>query len=355
VRILELSLNNFRGIKEGSINFKNLNILIGSNNSGKTTILEGLFLTPNPFRRVPYGETAISVLSSLHSTLYSEAYAFLFHNYKDDLASITYSNNSKVKIIFQKEGSLIGVYMEENDKTYFLGRLSRDSKREEYDNLRECERENGKLRAKLSLLNIPTTDFISKTIGETIYFHPLLMKHIWNYFSYNWVEFRNAGLTSKIAKKISEAVAGEYDDLLLEPFIGNQQAIYVRTKDSRGIRLGDLGSGVQVLVTLMLLYEFIKPEILLIDDIESHMNPTLLIHSTSWFENVLRNGTKLIISTHSLEATKFIAGSLEEYKPQITLLALNNGILKSRNFSLEEIENLEKKGIDARVSEGILI
>jgi predicted ATP-dependent endonuclease of OLD family len=49
VPTLKLIFKNFRGIREGSIDLKNLNILIGGNNSGKTTVLEGLFLIPNPF------------------------------------------------------------------------------------------------------------------------------------------------------------------------------------------------------------------------------------------------------------------------------------------------------------------
>ncbi|MCU4139656.1 MAG: ATPase/GTPase [Methanophagales archaeon] len=52
---MKLSIRNFRGIKKGEIDFKDLNILIGGNNSGKTTVLESLFLVPNPLRYVPYG------------------------------------------------------------------------------------------------------------------------------------------------------------------------------------------------------------------------------------------------------------------------------------------------------------
>ena len=181
------------------------------------------------------------------------------------------------------------------------------------------------------------------------------MKLVWGFLRDHWVELRSKGLTSRVAKRISKGVAGDYDDLLLEPFIGNMLTIYVRTKDAHGLRLGDLGSGVQVLTTLMLVYEFLKPRMLLIDDIESHMNPMLLTHVVYWFSEVLKNGTMLVVSTHSLEAAKFIAGTLEEFEPQIILLSLREGKLRSRNLSLDEVEELEEAGIDVRVSEGILI
>jgi predicted ATP-dependent endonuclease of OLD family len=52
--ITKLRIKNFRGIKEGEIELAPLTILLGGNNSGNTTILEALFLAPNPFREVPY-------------------------------------------------------------------------------------------------------------------------------------------------------------------------------------------------------------------------------------------------------------------------------------------------------------
>ena len=352
---LRLELENFKGIKEGSLNLESLNILIGGNNSGKTTVLESLFIAPNPLRNVFRGP-AISVLNSLHSTLGSEAYVFLFHNYTGDSARISCSDGSKVEIRFQRAGDNIEVYMIENNDAYFIGTLEAASggvTRGRLESVRVSE--DGSLKRAGTIMDVNVANFVSKTIGETIYFHPLLMKSIWEYFRYYWVEFRSLGLTSKIAKKISEGGAGNYDDLLLEPFIGNQQTIYVRTRDGRGIRLGDVGSGVQVLTTLMLLYEFVKPKMLLIDDIESHMNPSLLVHATYWFGDVLQDGTKLIISTHSLDAAKFIAGSLEDYGPKITLMALRNGVLSSRNLSIEEVGDLEKAGIDIRMGEWVLL
>jgi len=357
---LKLIFKNFRGIREGSIDLKNLNILIGGNNSGKTTVLEGLFLIPNPLRYVPYGteERAVSVLSSLHATLGSEAYVFLFHNYSGDLASIYFSNESEVETVFQRKGDSIEVYMKEGAKAYYIGGLSGESKKVLDVNILlevPVDPTGRMLQQTMMRTNIGASSFVSKNVGETVYFHPLLMKSIWEYFRNHWVEFRNRGLTSKVAKMISEGITEEYDDLLLEPFIGGQQAIYVRTKDARGIRLGDLGSGVQVLATLMLLQEFVKPKILLIDDMESHMNPSLMMHAASWFGEILEKGSKIVISTHSLEAAKFIAGALEEHEPQITLLALRDGILSSKNLSLDEVENLEKAGIDVRVSGGILL
>lgn len=356
---LKLAIKNFRGIKEGSLNFEELNILVGGNNSGKTTVLEASFLSPNPLRYIPYvrGVSAIGILNSLHSTL-GEAHAFLFYDYSSDSANITCSNEYwKSKVEFCREGEEIGVYVEEENVAYYLGYLSRSSKDIwTASGLVIADRdEKGKLR-RTGSEDRSSVYFVSEKIGEVFYFHPTLMKRIWDYFKDNWIDFRNAGLTVKVAESISEGIAERYDDLLLEPFVGGSQTIYARrAKDAHGIRLGDMGDGTQVFVTLMLLCEFSRPKILLIDDIESHINPALLMHITSWLGDILDNGTRLIISTHSLETAKFIADVLEEYKTQIILLALREGILGSKNLSLEGVENLERAGIDIRMSEGVLL
>jgi recombinational DNA repair ATPase RecF len=80
--IERLLLEGFRGVKTGDIQLAPLTILVGPNNSGKTSILKALFLLPNPLRKVPYGDhTAASLLEHIHRTLDSAGYAFLFHNY----------------------------------------------------------------------------------------------------------------------------------------------------------------------------------------------------------------------------------------------------------------------------------
>jgi len=348
-KTLKLTLKNFRGIKEGSLEFKRVNIMIGGNNSGKTTVLESLFLAPNPLRYVPYGvsKSAVGVLNDVHSTLNSAANISLFHGYTGDLASITMSHESgTVSTEFHTQGDRIEVLIKEGERCYRAGYLVKSS------NVESAEHQL--LVKGAGYIDKDPRTFYSEVIGESLYFHPCLMKHAWEYFQRQWVDYRASGLTAKVAKEVSEGVAGEYDDLLLEPFVGGAYTLYVRDRQGRGIRLGDLGTGAQVFATLLLLYESSRPRMLLIDDIESHMNPALLMRITSWFMSILRD-TMLCVSTHSLETAKLIAGALEDYEPQIKLLDLHEGVLRARDFSLEEVEELEKIGIDVRVGKGVLI
>jgi len=112
--IKKLKLHNFRGIKNGEIELDNLTILLGSNNSGKTTILEALFLAPNPLRDVPYSpSTAVTVLHELHKTLESQGYAFLLYKYASDEAIIQWNEQDYLKMIATENE----IYLETNKAT----------------------------------------------------------------------------------------------------------------------------------------------------------------------------------------------------------------------------------------------
>jgi predicted ATP-binding protein involved in virulence len=80
--IERLRLENFKGIVQGEIELAPLTILLGANNSGKTTILEALFLAPNPFRKVPFmvrgGDKAINVIGDFIKLLKVAGFSFSY-------------------------------------------------------------------------------------------------------------------------------------------------------------------------------------------------------------------------------------------------------------------------------------
>src|SRR5574341_2416433 len=102
--VKRLKLENFRGVKKGEIELGDLTILVGSNNSAKTTILEALFLMPNPLRNVPYygsgGDfTAASLIHDMHQTLDSQGYVFLLYKYIVDEATVGWDDVNYLKFV----------------------------------------------------------------------------------------------------------------------------------------------------------------------------------------------------------------------------------------------------------------
>ncbi|RLG84617.1 MAG: hypothetical protein DRO18_06940 [Thermoprotei archaeon] len=95
-----IRLRNFRGVIKGDLRLSPLTILIGPNNSGKTTILEALLLLHGLNRDIA-GIYSLDVSSRLHRVLKSEGLDYLIYGYgaKVKNAVITYLIRDKYRHI----------------------------------------------------------------------------------------------------------------------------------------------------------------------------------------------------------------------------------------------------------------
>jgi AAA15 family ATPase/GTPase len=350
VPMKQLVIKNFRGIKEGTIELSPLTILLGANNSGKSTILEALFLAPNPLRDVPYiaedrfnqyDNNALNAIYYLHKTLEYRGYAFILHNYNSEITEIEHDfDDSKNILRFINEKN--GIFVYSNKQIRALG--SRKIGNKEYSFFAILQNNNIGYEAS-------NRDIIT---SETLLINPNLTKPIFEYIKRYWGPIVNTKILRDVANIASELSPEIYMDFTLEPLIGGSLELYAYLKDGRRVRLGDLGAGMQTYILSRILCEWVKPKIILWDDIESHLNPRILRHIAEWFSDLLKNGKQIIISTHSLEAAKLIAGVNEE-DTSICLTLLEDSYLKTKNIKLKELENLENAGIDPRVAEAFFL
>ncbi len=347
--ITKLSIKNFRGIKEGEIELAPLTILLGGNNSGKSTILEALFLAPNPFRRVPYvigsHTSAAEVIHAMHETLNSEGYAFLLYNYVASQAEIGCKGDGDDYLLLFT-GKYPNIFVSTNkQKTGALYQATIDGEMIETHNI-------GRMPMSEALLI--GGEVLELFIDNTLLISSRLVKMGYQYLQRNWASIINLGICKKVAEDVSGLVYDNYKDITIEPFLGSGLAIYGFLEDGRRIRLGDLGEGVQSYIIARILYELEKPKVLLWDDIEAHLNPRMLLSIAEWFYDLIENGNQIIITTHSLEAARTIAG-LNEEKAAIYLTSLEKSTLKTKRLTLKEMEEFIEAGIDVRVAEPLLL
>ena len=342
--IERLLLEGFRGVKTGEIHLAPLTILVGPNNSGKTSILEALFLLPNPLRKVPYGDhTAASLLEHMHRTLDSAGYAFLFHNY-DYTAGTTRLGCDAYGEHYTLELASWGKYI------YLITNANLRSKTTWYDGKTvNCF---GALSPAESGLSIH--DDMTYILGDSLLLNPRLTEEAISYLRSNWVSIINRGITKKVAQEASQLTYDAYEDLTIEPYLAGRYAVYAYMKDGRRVRLGDLGDGLQSYMVSRILYEVSRPQLLLWDDVEAHFNPRILHAVALWIGDLLREGRQAVVSTHSLEAVRIIAGVNEEHA-KIQLTHLKDGQLKLRTLTVKEVEELAKAGVDVRVGEQLLL
>jgi predicted ATPase len=329
--IHQLRLRNFKGVVEGEAELDKLTILVGPNNSGKTTILEALFLAPNPLRQVPYvPTTAVQLLLEYHKTLSEKGYAFLLNKY--------IANNMVIKVddrelLFTKiNGSGIAVkvtYLSQSGETGILdlGYLRPDGSVEVRSNVQIAD--------------------------NTLLLSTKLAKFAHEYLQSRWIEISNTRAPALISREVSRFVSEEYVNVTAEPFTAGSMTFYAMLADGTRVRLSDLGAGVHLYVVNRLLYEHYRPDVVLWDDLETHFNPRLLTHVAEWFADLVEEGKQVIVSTHSLEVVEKIIAFVED--ATVLLTSLRDGKLKVRRVKPDELEEWAKAGIDPRYAEVFLL
>ncbi len=188
---------------------------------------------------------------------------------------------------------------------------------------------------------------------QTLLVSPKLIQPAYEYLRREWASIVNTRVSRRIAKEISKLSPEQYSDFTMEPVIGGQLDINAYLEDGRRIRLGDLGEGIQSYLLTRILFEIYQPKMLLWDDIESHLNPRMLIALADWFRELIKSGHQVILSTHSLELARVIGGVNEE-ETKICLSSLKNGELQTKLMTLGELENYKSLGIDVRAAEVLL-
>ena len=203
-----------------------------------------------------------------------------------------------------------------------------------------------------------STSYRSSESAKCLFMKPHLANLALEYMRMKWASIRGRGLTGKAADELSKLVNEDYDDLTLEPHIGEGLSLNVILRKSKvGVRLSDMGDGMRMLATAMLLWELSGAELLLWDDVEAFMSPSSLIYISGWMAELVERGAQVIVATHSREAAKLLVGMAEEFgqEARVVLLALKNGLLRYKVLTLDKLEALEAAGVDVRMAEGFII
>ena len=188
---------------------------------------------------------------------------------------------------------------------------------------------------------------------NTLLLSTKLVKFAHEYLRLFWMDIVNAGITASVAKEISEFVSEDYANITAEPYVSGVLSLFAMLSNGTRVRLSDLGAGVHLYIVNRLLYEHYKPEVVLWDDLETHLNPRLLSHVAEWFADLVEEGKQVIVSTHSLEVVETLTAFVED--AAVLLTSLRDGKLKVRKLGTKELEEWVKAGIDPRYAEALML
>ncbi|XRO77395.1 ATP-dependent nuclease [Methanocaldococcus sp. 10A] len=322
-------IKEFRGIKElkNPIKLSKFNILIGKNNSGKTAILESLFLFPHPRRTYKLlANRSVSVLDFISSG--RNGIKSLVYKY-DGLAEVdfdvTLNNKShEWKIVVESKGT-INVFKDNKKCNRFDGKflefLIDDQKPETSNNIE-----------KISIDNL-----------EIVYFpyDSTFIKALDDFLSYNEEKIIKNDIHTKVANSISEVLDEKFTEIVLK-----KDGWYLRREDASYIHVNDMGDGVKKVVRTMLILELLKPKLILWDDFDTAMHPSMIKNLLNYLS---KGDWQVVMTTHSIDVLYYML-DLDDIE-DIQIIALKkdgSDIFGHRTFSIDDIEDIIDANLDPR-------
>lgn len=322
IHIKEFSVDNYRGIKSLYLdNFSDINIIVGNNNSGKTSLLESILLmsSPSDFSNVLVVSRMRDRIRNPFrgsSTMF-DSFLYLFNKANNELDIKLYMLLDKTPVKMRISGQI-------NSAIFDLEDIIKDKEeRRNYQvyakNLIESEEVevfNGELSwtiedGQASFLEYNNVEDINyhrytkmlefrpkKPIIKTV--HLSIIDHIVDN------TFRNITRDSSITQEVVRVLNAFDDDIVNLKIVEDDNKRYVQTVESKSMGnmpLAVYGDGIKKIIAIANAIVGAKNGILLIDEIETSIHKSAMAKVYSWMiETIKKYNVQLFMTTHSMEA-----------------------------------------------------
>ena len=322
-----LDLQEFRGIRKlenPPMKLAKFNVLIGRNNSGKTSVLEALALLPDPNGIVPLtNRRRMEVLKG-------------YHGYRADF--FTYGYSGTAMISYDVGSSTSSLFIESSGEASF-----KTSNRADVPDGSGYRAEGGGFRIGKPPTSL--SDVITSYYSDEL--HELLQDSMTA--ESNWKVVEKVRAHNKVLKEvISPSVTEKYTEVLPH-FLDKHWILQARKEFPDGsssfVRLTELGRGLQRVIVPLLYFEATNPNIALWDDIEAGMHPSLLENVLRW---LFRKDWQMVMSTHSIDVLTAIA-KIQSNDTQIIMLSKSSDdLLSYKILNMDSFTDLIDTGQDPR-------
>lgn len=347
-----ITVQKLRGIKKCTIeDLDEVNILIGKNGAGKSTVLEAIYLAsawvePRDELRNEYkADYIISRRFGRGSWQQSRNVLWFVTNTDEDIEMEIRFNNEKhlkFKIPYFVGDSKISIWL--------------NGKWEEYDGYNFAE--NALLNSRLRVYYPSLEKIREKFSEEEIKFLRNITLIDYNFLSQPkyieeriWPKLLQGRLDKLIISMIKQGFEPEAEDLTYIPIAGNYALALKLPKTV--IRVDDLGDGARSAILLASALTIVKNTVALIEDPETHQHPGGLSTIMDFALKMTKeNRLQLIITTHSIELVNIMRRLCEKNNLKLKLFFLdrdNNGVVDVRTLESIDVDILAKLGLDPRL------
>lgn len=364
--IEQINIKNYRGIAQGEISgLTDINIFIGRNNSGKSTLLEAFYLMgagnqfdpliyllkdPNQKRML----TRLNILGSRRNEYYPGFPNTLWYKYNQNEKieiNLSFDNKEKLDLAGLLENKtpifLIGRKLDTNKFKVFYKSIGMSNtfvpSNDVYD--LNTNTKTGPLDIVINNLK-SCLDFISNTImfDSSTRFDEKFEETFWQIV-------RPVRKDKSIVSVINNIFSTQFDELGYEPFPGGNKPnqLTLINKDLV-LRADAMGDGMRYVTRLLLALNSINNTVVLVEEPENHQHPGSIKGVVqSIYETSKQNKLQFVITTHSLDViTRFLEVIEDPDKLKVFFVSLSDGIMEAVPIKTEQIESLLNTNTDPR-------
>ncbi len=321
MRIDRATITNFRGIRSlPELSFDKINIVLGVNTSGKTSLLLALSMLNAAFISESIGVKKISDLP-----LHSPQGVFNAISYGDVFRRVMSSSKALVHAL----GDVSTI-------KYYVGQKTISVRISKMGTIEVADRENilKEFRYGDILLFLPIEDLINGYLS--------LMST--NAF---WERLQKEKLYVELADIVSKLMPIRITEIIPPIYVDGRSVLGVRIEEDGVFYLPitDLSTSTKKVLTLLTLYRIFEPKVLIVDDIDAFLDtPTL----KGLVEYLISRNNQVILATHSLDT---IVGVYESKikDVQVVVLSKVDGSINVKTLPIEEAMEHIEAGIDIRI------
>jgi len=319
--ITQLDIKEFRGIKRcrEPLKFSKFNVLLGRNNSGKSAVLQALFLLPHPDLSQPM--------------------SLMFGRDLRRISLLRHLTGGDASMVYRYAGKAL-LDFEFGEKKYHI---SLDDRAISESSIEDEEFHQGEVHKACEYLGIKVKE--SENWAVFVPSDSEFLKKVEERLSNNWAGVEKSGSHIEVIKEVINPVIDEN----FTEVVRRDSALWVRKEiEGRGfhVNIRDLGDGVEKTLSILLFLDFCTPKLVLWDDFEISAHPSLVRSLLQWLN---KKEWQVVLATHSID----VLYELVEIKPQdcvvIQLKKTDDDILSHRSLTVKEVEDFLSAGNDPRL------
>ena len=168
--------------------------------------------------------------------------------------------------------------------------------------------------------------------------------------TWSWLE-KNAYHTKVVQDIIAPTVYDKFTEVTIR-----KDKLSIRKEVEKGIGplyidINTLGEGVKRTTLIYLITEYLNPRLILWDDIETAMHPSLL---RTTLKRLTEQDRQVIVTTHSIDVLTELAYLEPKNTQAILLTKTPNDIVNYKTLTIDQLDEILEKGLDPRKLADIL-